>query len=66
LRPEIIVMDIVSEPRETPLLRAAQARGGRVVYGYRMLLWQGVYKFQMYTGVEPPIEVMEQAMERVR
>jgi shikimate dehydrogenase len=66
LRPEIIVMDIVSEPRETPLLRAAQARGCRVVYGYRMLLWQGVYKFQMYTGVEPPIDVMEQAMERVR
>lgn len=66
LRSEIIMMDIVSEPRETPLLHAAQARGCRVVYGDRMLLWQGVYKFQMYTGVEPPIEVMEQAMERVR
>jgi shikimate 5-dehydrogenase len=29
-----------------------------------MLLWQAVYKFRLYTGVEPPVEVMEQAMAK--
>jgi shikimate dehydrogenase len=66
LRPDMTVMDIVSNPRETVLLQQARARGCRVVYGYRMLLWQGIYKFQHYTGVEPPIAVMEQAMEAVK
>jgi shikimate dehydrogenase len=66
LQPEMTVMDIVSNPRETALLQAASARGCRLVYGYRMLLWQGVYKFELYTGIEPPVEVMEQAMEAIK
>ncbi len=28
-----------------------------------MLFWQGVLKFEVYTGVEPPIEVMEKALQ---
>jgi shikimate 5-dehydrogenase len=60
------VMDIVTNPRETKLLQDAKNKGCHVVYGYRMLLWQGVYKFKMYTNVEPPIEVMAQAMEKVK
>jgi shikimate dehydrogenase len=66
LRPEMTVMDIVSNPRETPLLLDAQRCGCRVVYGYRMLLWQGVDKFHLYTGVEPPVEVMQAAMEAIK
>jgi shikimate dehydrogenase len=66
LRPAMTVMEIVTNPRETPLLQDARARGCRVVYGYRMLLWQGVYKFHLYTGVEPPVEVMERAMEQAK
>ena len=64
LRPDMTVMDIVTNPRITQLLQDAENRGCRVVYGDRMLLWQGVYKFKLYTGVEPPVEVMEQAMEK--
>jgi shikimate dehydrogenase len=55
-------MDLVSNPKETTLLKEAKERGCKVVYGDRMLLWQGVLKFQLYTGVEPPIEVMEKAI----
>jgi shikimate dehydrogenase len=64
LRQDMTVMDIVTNPRITQLLQDAENRGCRVVYGDRMLLWQGVYKFKLYTGVEPPVEVMEQAMEK--
>ncbi|MCI5217836.1 MAG: shikimate dehydrogenase [Candidatus Electrothrix sp. LOE2] len=66
LRSDVTVMDIVSKPRETKLLQDASKRGCTLVYGYRMLLWQGVSKFAMYTDVEPPIEVMEEAMENIK
>jgi shikimate dehydrogenase len=62
LRKEMTVMDIVTNPRRTRLLQDAENHGCNVVYGDRMLLWQGVYKFKLYTGVEPPVEVMAQAM----
>lgn len=66
LRPGMVVMDIVAKPRITRLLRDAKTKGCHVVFGYRMLLWQGVEKFRMYTGVEPPLDVMEAAMEAIR
>src|SRR2546421_5594342 len=63
LTPELIVMDLVSHPKETKLLKEAKERGSKIVYGDRMLFWQGVLKFEIYTGVEPPIEVMEKALQ---
>ena len=57
-----VVMDIVSRPRETVLLQTARERGCGVVYGDRMLFWQGVLKFKLYTGIEPPVAVMAQAL----
>jgi len=62
LTPELIVMDLVSHPKETKLLKEAKERGCKIVYGDRMLFWQGVLKFEIYTGVEPPIEVMEKVL----
>ncbi len=64
LSSELIVMDLVSYPKETKLLKEAKERGCKVVYGDRMLFWQGVLKFKVYTGVEPPIEVMEKALNK--
>jgi len=61
----LVVMDLISHPKETPLLKEAKAGGCQVVYGERMLLWQGVLKFHLYTGVEPPIEVMAKAIENL-
>ncbi len=66
LRQDMTVMDIVTNPRKTQLLQDAENRGCRIVYGERMLLWQAVFKFKLYTGVEPPVEVMEQAMEKTK
>lgn len=62
LQPSMVVMDIVTNPHETPLLCAAGQQGCTLVYGHRMLLWQAVHKFALYTGVEPPVAVMEQVM----
>lgn len=59
LQKKHIVMDIVSNPKETKLLREAKEAGCTVVYGYRMLLHQGVIKFKYYTGFDADIEAME-------
>lgn len=58
----LTVMDIVSNPRETRLLKEAKKVGCQLVFADRMLLWQGVLKFKIYTGIEPPVEVMEKAL----
>jgi shikimate dehydrogenase len=62
LAPTMVVMDFVSNPKETKLLRQAREQGCEIVHGDRMLFWQGVLKFQAYTSVEPPTEVMERAL----
>ena len=48
-------------PVETPLLRAARGRGVRAAGGLGMLVHQGALSFSLWTGVEPPLEVMRAA-----
>ncbi len=62
LRPDWVVMDVVPEPLETRLLAAARARGAAVVPGWRMRLLQAAAQFRLYTGLEPPLDVMQAAL----
>ncbi len=55
LPPHAVVDDIVYVPRETPLLRAAAARGLRTVGGLGMLLHQAVPGFARWFGVTPEV-----------
>lgn len=64
LHPRLIVQEIVNKPIETKLIKDAKAAGCQVVSGDRMLLWQAVEKFEIYTGKKAPIEVMEAALKR--
>lgn len=50
-----LVNDIVYAPLETALLKAAKARGNRVVDGLGMLLHQGRPGFQLWFGVLPAV-----------
>jgi shikimate dehydrogenase len=62
LKPDRVVMDIVSEPLETTLLAQAKGRGAHCVPGYRMRLFQAGEQFRLYTGIEPPLDTMEAAL----
>jgi len=53
-----LLFDLVYNPRETLLMRQARAGGARAVDGLRMLVHQGAEAFELWTGVQPPIEVM--------
>ena len=57
------ICDAVYLPgRETPLVRLARERGVPVVAGGRMLLYQGVLAQKLWTGREPNVKAMDQAI----
>ena len=58
LSPNAEVADIVYNPRMTPLLGAAEARGLRTVSGVTMLVGQAAEQFTSWTGVPAPLEAM--------
>jgi shikimate dehydrogenase len=57
------IMDMVYNPPETALVRAAHAAGLRAVGGFSMLLYQGAESFTLWTGAEAPLAVMRAALE---
>jgi 3-dehydroquinate dehydratase / shikimate dehydrogenase len=61
LRRGAVVFDMVYEPRETPLLEAARARGCVTIEGVEMLVAQAVGQFEAWTGAEAPVEAMTEA-----
>jgi shikimate dehydrogenase len=50
-----LVSDIIYNPRETPLIEAARARGNRTVTGLGMLLHQGIPAWKAWFGIEPKV-----------
>jgi len=63
LRSELIVFDVVYNPRKTRLLKEAEAAGCRVIQGMEMFLGQAYVQFQLWTGEEPPKDVMRRVVE---
>ena len=61
-RLELHVLDIVYKPLETTLLSQARAAGARCLDGLGMLVHQGARSFEIWTGVNPPIDVMRRAV----
>ena len=60
--PRLLVCDAVFNPPETRLLAHARQRGLAVLDGLSMLVYQGVIGFQLWTGQNPPEDVMKQAL----
>lgn len=56
-----VAFDLVYVPEETPFLRDAAAHGAVAIGGLDMLIHQGAAAFQLWTGMEPPLDVMFQA-----
>jgi shikimate dehydrogenase len=59
---QAVVCDVVFNPPEPPLLRAARERGLRTLDGLSMLVYQGVIGFELWTGSEAPQRVMKDAL----
>ena len=59
----LVVFDAVYNPNETVLLKEAIKAGAKPVYGIKMLLYQGVESFEIWTGKKAPVDVMEKALK---
>lgn len=57
---ELIVSDIIYNPRKTLLLRQAEQAGCPHFNGLYMLLYQGAAAFTCWTGHEMPVEIIKE------
>ena len=57
-----VVVDLVYAGSPTPLARWAGERGARIVDGLEVLVRQGARSLALWTGREPPVEVMRRAV----
>lgn len=56
-RPDLVVADVVYNPKETKFVRDAKTAGCKVaVGGIGMLLWQGAAAFKLFTGEDMPTD----------
>lgn len=54
--PDLIVSDVIYNPRETRFLKEAREAGCRTFNGMYMLLYQGAEAFRLWTGKEMPLK----------
>lgn len=62
LRGDQIVYDLIY--KNTRLLNESAKRGCIILNGLGMLLWQGVFAFELWTGVTPPVDIMRDALHK--
>lgn len=62
LRGVKLVYDLIYTPEETALLRDAKAAGCQTLGGLAMLVNQAEEQFRLWTGAEPPMDVMRNAV----
>ena len=62
---DLVVNDIVYTPMETSLIKEAKKANAEVVYGYKMLLYQGIRSFEIWLNQEAPVDTMEKALLNV-
>jgi 3-dehydroquinate dehydratase / shikimate dehydrogenase len=58
-----VVYDLVYNPSETALLKAAAANGAKTIGGLEMLVAQAAGQFEWWTGHAPSKDVMQRAAE---
>ena len=59
---DLILYDTVFNPLETRLMGQFREVGAQAFGGLDMLVFQGARSFQIWTGIEPPVDVMKQAV----
>lgn len=57
---DLVVSDVIYNPRETKLLTLAREAGCQTQNGLYMLLYQGAEAFRLWTGKEMPIDIIKE------
>ena len=56
--------DVIFNPAETIFLKSAAENGAKTITGLGMLVQQAALNFTLWTGVEAPVDVMEDALKK--
>ncbi len=64
LKPGLVVMDCIYTPEQTLLVKEARTRGCHVLTGVDMFVRQAALQFQLFTGKEPPLELMRTVVKK--
>ena len=64
LRPYMVVFDTVYNPENTLFIKEARSVGCRTVTGVEMFVRQAAIQFRIWHDVEPPQQVMRDALKR--
>lgn len=59
------LFDIVYNPLETPLVKAAKKAGAKIIPGSEMLLHQAMKQFELFTGISPNSNDILKTRERL-
>jgi len=57
--------DLIFNPLETKFMRLAKDAGAKAFHGYRMLLYQGVIAYELWTGKDVPDELAEEVYAKM-
>ena len=60
----MVVFDAVYNPSQTQLLKETVKANAVPVYGIKMLLYQGMESFEIWTGKKAPLDVMYNALKK--
>ena len=61
----LIVNDIIYNPLQTGILREAVKANAKTVNGVKMLIYQGIESFKIWTGVEPSVDLFNEALVKI-
>lgn len=64
ITPNMVASDVVFNPCDTLFLKKAAAHGAKTVNGLGMLACQGALNFTLWTGVDAPLDVMEETLRK--
>lgn len=55
-------MDINIQTDKSQLMRDAETFGATTIGGVRMLVLQGVFAFELFSGCKAPVDIMQNAV----
>ena len=61
--PGLVAADVIASPPDTRFLAEAKARGAKTLDGLGMIVNQGAIAFRLWTGIDPDVSVMREAVE---
>ena len=64
IKPNFVVSDVIFNDPRTLFLAEAKKRGAKTINGLGMLVNQAALNFQIWTGVEAPIDVMTDVLRK--